>query len=84
MYSCTLRLNEERLWAFPSGLFLADASTDRLGRSIGPIEYAGVDTLRHPVAMAVSTFHGNRMGVPRGLRPSRLLNVAQGGRDFPL
>src|SRR5712671_5623978 len=37
-----------------------------------------MDALRDPLPVAVPAFHGNRMDVPRGLRPSRLLGLAQG------
>src|ERR1700745_63547 len=36
-----------------------------------------MDTLRHRFPLAVPTFHGNRMDVPRRLRPSRLLGLAE-------
>jgi hypothetical protein len=55
-----------------------DAAAHWLGRSLGPIEYRGLDTLRHAVSLAVSTFHGNRMDVPRRLRPRGLSGSAQG------
>src|SRR5262249_24747942 len=45
-----------------------DASTDRLGRSIGEIECGGLASLLHCLPMAVPAFHGNRMDVPRRLR----------------
>src|SRR5882724_4028272 len=34
--------------------------------------------VRDPLPLAVPAFHGNRMDVQRGLRPSRLLGLAQG------
>src|SRR2546427_11402787 len=37
-----------------------------------------MDAVRGALSVAVSAFHGNRMDVPRGLRPSRLLGLAQG------
>src|SRR6266403_2047711 len=37
-----------------------------------------MDAVRDPLPLAVPAFHGNRMDVPRGLRPSRLLGLAQG------
>src|SRR6266850_2535778 len=37
-----------------------------------------MDAVRDPLPVAVPAFHGNRMDVPRGLRPSRLLGLAQG------
>src|SRR5882762_3729133 len=37
-----------------------------------------MDAVRDPLPMAVPAFHGNRMDVPRRLRPSRLLGFAQG------
>ena len=59
------------------GLSWRDATIDRLGSSIGAIEYGGVAALRHPLPVAVPTFHGDRMDVPRRLRPSRLFGLAQ-------
>ncbi len=58
-----------------------------LGRSLRPIEYRSGDAVRHALFVAVSTFHGNRMDVPRRLRPRRLFGSAQGQcessfRDF--
>src|SRR5882757_6125778 len=37
-----------------------------------------MDAVRDRLPVAVPAFHGNRMDVPRGLRPSRLLGLAQG------
>src|SRR6266481_2514597 len=37
-----------------------------------------MDAVRHPLPVAVPAFHGNRMDVPRGLRPSRLSGLAEG------
>ena len=37
-----------------------------------------MDAVRDPLPLAVPAFHGNRVDVPRGLRPSRLLGLAQG------
>ena len=37
-----------------------------------------MDAVRDPLPLAVPPFHGNRMDVPRRLRPSRLLGFAQG------
>src|SRR5208283_1887885 len=59
------------------GLSWRDASTDRLGRSIGAIEYGGVAALRRPLSVAVPTFYGHRVDVSRGLRPRRLLHIAE-------
>jgi hypothetical protein len=54
------------------------ASPDRLGRSIWAIEWRSMDAVRDPLPVAVSSFHGNRMDVPRRLRPGRLSGFAQG------
>ena|SRR2546426_12605739 len=40
-----------------------------------------MDAVRDPLPVAVPAFHGNRMDVPRGLRPSRLLGLAQRQRE---
>src|SRR6266404_6647963 len=37
-----------------------------------------MDAVRGALSVAVPAFHGNRMDVPRGLRPSKLLGLAQG------
>jgi hypothetical protein len=63
------------------------AATHRLGRSIRPIEYRGGNPLRHALPVAVSALHGNRMDVPRRLRPRGLSGSAEGQcestlRDF--
>ena len=47
----------------------------------GGLNCRGVAALRHPLPVAVSTFHGNRMDVPRRLRPRRLLDSAEGQRE---
>ena len=54
------------------------AAAHWLGRSLRAIEYRGGDAVRHALSVAVSTFHGNRMDVPRRLRPRRLFGSAQG------
>ena len=36
-----------------------------------------MDAVRDPLPVAVPAFHGDRMDVPRGLRPSRLFGLAQ-------
>jgi hypothetical protein len=53
------------------------ATADRLGRRLWSIEYRGSDTLSQRFTLAVPTFHGNRMDVPRRLRPRRLSGPAQ-------
>src|SRR5579864_1793767 len=57
------------------------ATADRLGRRFRSIEYGSMDTLRHRIPLAVPTFHGNCMDVPRRLRPSRLLGSPQGENE---
>ena len=49
-----------------------------LGCGLRPIEYRGGDAVRHALPVAISTFHGNRMDVPRRLRPRGLSGSAQG------
>jgi hypothetical protein len=54
------------------------AAAHWLCRGLRAIEYRGGDTVRHALSVAISTFHGNRMDVPRRLRPRRLFGSTEG------
>src|SRR6202051_4078418 len=54
----------------------SNAAADRLGGSIGQVEFGSVGPLRPALSVAIPSFHGDRMDVPRGLRSRRLLRVA--------
>src|SRR5215510_2706119 len=49
-----------------------NASVDWIRRSGREAELAGVATLRDSFSLAISSFHGDCMDVPRGLRAGRL------------
>ncbi|MGA8620526.1 MAG: UbiA family prenyltransferase [Candidatus Sulfotelmatobacter sp.] len=55
-----------------------NAAADRLGSSIGQVEFGSMGHLRPTLSMAVPSFHGNHLDVPRRLRSCGLLRAASG------
>jgi len=49
-----------------------DASSNRLGRGVRQAGLPSMDPLRNPFSLAVPALHGDRVDVPRRLRPHRL------------